>query len=215
MTANKYKVLLVDDHALFRNGFKLLLENLPGFTVVGQASNGEEFLELLLEHEPDLVFLDIAMPVMNGCVAAQKAISRLPNLKIIILSMYGDESYYYQLIETGVKGFLLKSSDFKEVTLAIDTVLAGGSYVSQEIMSSILIHHRDKRAAQPKSDFDLSDRELEILAAVCKGASTAEIAASCCISPRTVEKHRGNILLKTNCKNTASLVLFAIQNGLI
>jgi DNA-binding NarL/FixJ family response regulator len=215
MKPTKYSVVLVDDHVLFRNGFKLLLENTPTLDVVGDAANGEEFLELLARLTPDLVFLDIAMPVMDGCVAAQKALSRQPNLKIIALSMYGDESYYYQLVEIGVKGFLLKSSDFSEVKQAIDTVLNGGSYVSQEIMASILQNHRQKKTALPHPGIELSERELEVLGAVCSGLSTAEIAEKYCISPRTVEKHRGNILLKTNCKNTASLVLYAIQQGLI
>lgn len=214
MRPDTLSVMLVDDHVLFRNGFKLLLQNLVHLKVVGEASNGEEFLDTLSLHNPDLVFLDISMPVMDGCVAAQKALGRMPSLKIIVLSMYGDESYYYQLNEIGVKGFLLKSSDFKEVQMAIDTVATGGTYISQEIMANILAHQRDRKASNGCASV-LSEREHEILKEVCLGLSTSEIAEKHCISPRTVEKHRGNILLKTNCKNTASLVLYAYHNGLI
>ncbi|MFT3739793.1 MAG: response regulator transcription factor [Breznakibacter sp.] len=214
MMSDKLTVILVDDHILFRNGFKLLLQNLPDIDVVGEAANGEEFLDNLSVHDPDLVFLDIAMPVMDGCVAAQKALGRRPHLKIIALSMYGDESYYSQLNEIGVKGFLLKSSDFKEVQMAIEKVAAGGTYISQEIMANILVSQRERKSANYSAS-QLSEREQEILKEVCNGLSTSEIAEKYCISPRTVEKHRGNILLKTNCKNTASLVLYAYHNGLI
>jgi DNA-binding NarL/FixJ family response regulator len=214
MTIANTNVILVDDHVLFRNGFKMLLENLSHIKVIGEAANGQEFLELLQLKQPDLVFLDISMPVMDGCVAAQKALSQFPGLKIIVLSMYGDESYYYNLVEKGVKGFLLKSSDFKEVTMAIDTVVEGGNYISQELMTNLMMNMRQS-SQQKDSHADLSERELEILIEVCKGLSTPEIADKHYISKRTVEKHRANILLKTNCKNTASLVMYAINNHLI
>jgi DNA-binding NarL/FixJ family response regulator len=211
---NSASVVLVDDHVLFRNGFKMLLENMPHLKVVGEAGNGQEFIDLLQSVHPDLVFLDISMPVMDGCIAAQKALTQFPDLKIIVLSMYGDESYYYSLVEKGVKGFLLKSSDFKEVTMAINAVLEGSNYISQELMTSLMQNMRTNN--QRKAVIaDLSEREMEVLIEVCKGLSTPEIAEKHCISKRTVEKHRANILLKTNCKNTASLVMFAINNHLI
>lgn len=214
MSVTSKSIVLVDDHVLFRNGFRMLLENISGIHVTGEASNGQEFLEILQKGVPDLVFLDISMPVMDGCIAAQKALSQYPDLKIIVLSMYGDDSYYYNLVEKGVKGFMLKSSDFKEVLLAIETVLEGGNYISQELMVNMMANlrqgvHKKNPAAE------LSDRELEILIEVCKGLSTPEIADKYCISKRTVEKHRANILLKTDCKNTASLVMYAINQHLI
>jgi DNA-binding NarL/FixJ family response regulator len=207
-------VALVDDHVLFRNGFKMLLENLPSIKVVAEGSNGQELLDILAKQPIDLVFLDIAMPVMDGCVAAQKAILLQPDIKIIILSMYGDESYYSRLFDIGVKGFLLKSSDFSEVKMAISSVAEGGTYISQELMANMVQNMRS--GSQRKATIaDLSEREMEVLIEVCNGLSAAEIADKYFISKRTVEKHRANILLKTNCKNTASLVMYAINNHLI
>jgi DNA-binding NarL/FixJ family response regulator len=208
-------VALVDDHVLFRNGFKMLLENLASIKVVAEGCNGQELLDVLSNQSVDLVFLDIAMPVMDGCVAAQKAILLQPDIKIIILSMYGDESYYSRLFDIGVKGFLLKSSDFSEVTMAINSVAEGGSYISQELMANMVHNMRSGSQKKKNVAVDLSDREVEILIEVCNGLSAAEIADKYFISKRTVEKHRANILLKTNCKNTASLVMYAINNHLI
>lgn len=214
MSAQKVKVTLVDDHLLFRNGFRLLLDHLPEVEVVGEASDGEGFLSLLSGRHPDLVFLDISMPGMGGLVAAQKALSMCPGLRIIMLTMYSDESYYYQLADMGVKGFLLKSCDFREVEMAIHTVMGGQTYVSQELMMAIMNTHKSGGPTLQEM-VSLSDRESEILVEVCKGSSTPEIADRLCISPRTVEKHRSNILLKTGCKNTASLVGYAMKNKLI
>jgi DNA-binding NarL/FixJ family response regulator len=212
---NSVSVVLVDDHVLFRTGFKMLLNNLPNLQVVGEASNGEEFLDIIATSLPDLVFLDIAMPVMDGCVAAQRALCRYPDLKIIVLSMYGDEMYYYSLVQKGVKGFLMKSSDFQEVQMAIKTVLDGGNFFSRELMTNLVLNIKASGSKRFEVLPDLSERELEILIEVCKGASNVEIADNYNISKRTVEKHRANILLKTNCKNTASLVVYAIKNHLI
>lgn len=213
MDEKKISILLVDDHLLFRNGFRLLLDHLPEVDVIGEAADGEGFLELLSQRCPDIVFLDISMPGMGGLVAAQKALSMYSGLKIIMLTMYSDESYYYQLADMGVKGFLLKSCDFREVEMAIQTAMSGGTYLSQELMVNIVNSH--KPSGLPVHDAtSLSDRENEILVEVCKGASTSEIAEKFCISPRTVEKHRANILLKTGCKNTASLVGYAMKNRL-
>lgn len=197
---------------LFRNGFRLLLDHLPDVDVIGEAADGEGLLTLLSHKNPDIVFLDISMPGMGGLVAAQKALSMYPGLKIIMLTMYSDESYYYQLADMGVKGFLLKSCDFREVEMSIQTAMSGGMYVSQELMVAIVSSHKSGNVSL--ETVALSERENEILVEVCKGASTPEIAEKFCISPRTVEKHRANILLKTGCKNTASLVGYAMKNKL-
>ena len=214
MKFNNVKVILVDDHILFRNGFKLLLDHMTDVEVVGEASDGEGLLELLRNQCPDIVFLDISMPGMGGLAAAQKALLLCPGVKIIMLTMYSDESYYYQLSDMGVKGFLLKSCDFREVEMAIETTMTGGTYLSQELMAAIMSNHKSGSPTVGEL-VALSEREAEILIQVCNGASTPEIANKLCISPRTVEKHRANILLKTGCKNTASLVGYAMKNKLI
>ena len=208
------RILLVDDHTLFRNGLKMLLDTLPGYEVTGEASNGRDFLDLIAKHDYDIVFLDIEMPEINGIDAARKAIEQKPELKIITLSMYGDEEYYDQMVDAGAKGFLLKNTNLQEVKTAIDTVIAGGNYFSQELMQNLLRNYKAIHETK-EPDAELSEREIEILLLICSGLSNQKIGDQLFISKRTVEKHRANILCKTNCKNTAGLVMYAIKNQLI
>ena len=208
------KILLVDDHTLFRNGLKMLLDTLPEYEVTGEASNGKEFLGLIANSDYDIVFLDIEMPEINGIEAAKRAIELKPDLKIITLSMYGDEEYYDQMVDAGAKGFLLKNTNLQEVKTAIDTVMNGGNYFSQELMQSLLRSYKSIRDVK-EPEAELSDREIEILLLICSGLSNQEIGDQLFISKRTVEKHRANIHNKTNCKNTAGLVMYAIKNQLI
>lgn len=217
MTTNNsktYNVMIVDDHALFRNGLKLLLNSFSNFKVVAEASNGVEFLEVLDIIRVDIVLMDIEMPLMNGFEASQKAIEKFPDLKIITLSMYGDEDYYYKMIEAGVSGFLLKDSDIDEVHAALISVSEGKNYFSQELLQNLIKSFRDQDDNQ-KNLFDLSSREIEIVSLICQGLSNNEIGDKLFLSKRTVEKHRANILEKTNSKNTASLVMFAIKNKIV
>jgi DNA-binding NarL/FixJ family response regulator len=208
------KILLVDDHTLFRNGLKMLLDTLPGYEVTGEASNGREFLELIAKSDYDIIFLDIEMPEINGIEAAKRAIEQKPDLKIITLSMYGDEEYYDQMVDAGAKGFLLKNTNLQEVKTAIDTVMSGGNYFSQELMQSLLRNYKSVKETKG-SEAELSEREIEILLLICSGLSNQEIGDTLFISKRTVEKHRANILSKSNCKNTAGLVMYAIKNQMI
>ena len=226
MKEEKYTILQVDDHALFRNGLKLLLNSHPRFRVVGEAASGREMLGWLEQAErlPDVVLLDIAMPDMNGIEAAAEALRRWPELRIITLSMYGEEDYYFKMVSQGVKGFLLKNSDITEVYAAIEAVLEGGSYFSQELLFNLVSNLRSSseteaeelpEAEETTDEAALSVREKEILLLICKGMTNYEIADTLFISKRTVDKHRANILEKTNCKNTANLVVYAIKNGLV
>ena len=209
----QYKVWLVDDHQLFRAGFKTLLSRLGNLVVEREASNGAEFLDLLMVSQPDLVFLDIAMPQMDGNEAALKALAMFPDLKLVVLSMFGDQEYYSRLVEIGVKGYLLKSADFKEVEMAIESVLAGEYYFSQELMQQAMRQNGLMRNGSVPCD--LSEREKEILLEICNGLSNQEVADKLFISKRTVEKHRANLMLKTGCSNTASLVVYAIKNNFL
>lgn len=206
------KIILVDDHALFRNGLKGLLSMRDGYRVVGEAADGEEFLRLLPQTAADVVFMDIAMPKMGGAEATREAVARQHDLKIICLSMFGDESYYSRMVEAGAKGFLLKDSSVDEVFGAIDAVVGGGSYFSEALITSI--SHRMHGTGGHSSD-ELSSREIEILVGICRGLSNQEIADELYISKRTVDAHRANILEKTGCKNTASLVVYAIRRHLV
>lgn len=215
MRSGKSKVLLVDDHALFRRGLAGLLDSRPETCVAGEAGDGVEFLEILAASDPDVVLLDIDMPRMGGIEAAGKALEMRPGLKIITLSMHGDEDYYFSMVSQGVKGFLLKNSDIDELVTAITTVAEGGTYFSQELLQN-LVGSLKALPRQHEEDSDqLSDRELEVLLLVCLGLSNQEIADKLFISKRTVDKHRANILSKTGCRNTANLVAYAIKNNLV
>lgn len=209
-----YNVVIVDDHALFRNGLKLLINNSPDFRIIAEASNGKEFLDMLNIIPMDIVLMDIQMPEMNGVEAARAALKSIPELKIITLSMYGDEEYYYKMVDIGVCGFLMKDSDIDEVFKALHSVVEGKSYFSQELLQNIIknIHSTNIEEIPLKS---LTPREIEIIQLICQGLSNAEIGEKLFLSKRTVEKHRANIMEKTNTNNTASLVIFAIKNNIV
>ena len=209
---NPCRIVLVDDHSLFRNGLRGLLEHSGSCRVVGEAGSGEEFLAMLPSLEADVVFMDFSMPGIDGAQTTERALALRPDLRIITLSMFGEESYYSRMVEAGARGFLLKDSQIDDVLDALRTVMDGGSYFSPQLLSSLAsrMHSRDDIADEP-----LSAREREILVLVCRGLSNQEIADTLFISKRTVDKHRANILEKTGCKNTAALVVFAIRGGIV
>lgn len=211
------RIALVDDHSLFRRGMKLLLASHPDVEVVADVASGEEFLSVLDEVCPDVVFMDYYMPGLNGAETTEQALMRYPEMKIITLSMFGDNAYYTRMMECGAKGFLLKDSEFDEVIEAVKTVSEGGTYFSASLLRSL--SNSIKVPHLPMSNIAeqdrLSEREIEILVAICRGLSTQEIADEFFISKRTVDKHRANILEKSGCKNTASLVVYAIKYGLV
>lgn len=214
------RIALVDDHSLFRSGMKMLLASCPDFEVVADAGSGEEFLEMLDVAAPDVVFMDYSMPGMNGADTTIKALERNPDLKVITLSMFGDNAYYSHMVAVGAKGFLLKDSDFDEVVAAVRTVNDGGEYFSESLLSALShsmrsVHVGDTVVDEIVDADRLSGREVEILVSICQGFSTQEIADRLYISKRTVDKHRANILEKSGCKNTASLVVYAIRHGLV
>jgi len=210
----KIKVVIVDDHTLFRDGLKLILNNASETEVVGEASNGKEFLNQSAKYENTIVLMDIEMPVMNGIEATRLAVESNPTIKIIALSMFDDYEYYYQMIEAGAKGFLLKNSEMEEVLQAIKLVDQGESFFSKELLLSVVKSMSELKGSQNKMD-NLSEREIEVLHLICKGYSNQEIADKLFLSKRTVDKHRANILEKTGSKNTASMVMYAIRNKLI
>ncbi|MBE6207100.1 MAG: response regulator transcription factor [Rikenellaceae bacterium] len=207
-----YRIVLVDDHALFRTGLRGLLEHSTDHTVVAEAASGEEFLGMLQGLEADLVFMDFSMPGMDGAETTERALERRPDLRIITLSMFGEESYYTRMVKAGACGFLLKDSGIDEVIEAIDQVMTEGSYFSPQLLLSIT---RRMHLEATTLEDPLSEREKEILIAICRGLSNQEIADELFISKRTVDKHRANILEKTGCKNTAALVVYAIRTGIV
>ncbi|HCE58819.1 MAG TPA: DNA-binding response regulator [Prolixibacteraceae bacterium] len=205
-------VYIVDDHSLFREGLKLLLSNQDYIGSIYEAENGHQFTNGLKTNPVDIALLDIEMPVMNGIEAAKLAREICPGIKIIALSMYSDDNYYLSMIEAGACGFLLKNSNFQEVEKAITDVYNDKTYISIEILNNILKHPTKTNNNLTE---ELSDRENEVLILICNGLTNAEIADRLNLSKRTIDKHRENLLLKTQSKNTANLVIFAIKSGLL
>jgi DNA-binding NarL/FixJ family response regulator len=202
------RIAVVDDHKLFREGLvSLLSKSNNHFQVIWQAGNGLEFLQKAAVDFPDVVLMDISMPEMDGIEATSAAIARFPEIKIIALSMYGEREYYLKMIQAGVKGFLQKDSDIDEVIRVITRVHQGENCFSQEMLYTLVTQRPVFK------DEILSDREIQIVELICYGLSASEIAVKLFLSKRTVEKHRANILDKTNCKNTAQLVAWAMKNN--
>jgi len=210
----KLNLMIVDDHKLFREGLKLLLRNLDEVGEVWEAADGEIFLQMIRTCDPDLVLMDIEMPRVNGIDATTKALEQFPDMKIIALSMYGDEEYFQKMVDAGVCGFLMKNSEFSEVKKAIQNVVQGNNYFTEEILYKLVNRFKTRSPVQEPIVI-LSDREQEVLLLICKGLSNQEIADQLFISKRTVDHHRASLLTKTNTRNAASLVIYAIKHKMI
>jgi DNA-binding NarL/FixJ family response regulator len=214
----KNKVILVDDHKLFRDGLKFVINQMDDFEVVAEASNGQDFLDTL-EHQPaDIVLMDISMPELDGVEATRQATAKYPGLKVLVVSMYCDEEYYYQMIQAGVMGFILKESGQSELERAIRSVMNGENYFSQKLLKDIILNMQTPGKAkkiQTEEDTKLTRRETEILKLICEGYTNAQIAEKLFISIRTVEGHKSNLISKTGVKNTISLVMYALRNNVV
>ncbi len=209
MNNNVIRVAIVDDHKILRNGLKVLLATMDHVEVLFEASNGQEFLDFLNTTIPDLVIMDINMPVMSGDEAIRQAKKLYPKLKCVVLSMNNEEQYFKIMNDLNVDGYIIKESDYDELEHAINTVMKGGKYFSQQLLLNLMNNRSDR------IQVSLTDREREVLHFLCRGFNAAEIADRLFISPRTVEKHRSDLLLRTGSVNSISLVVFAIKNGLV
>ncbi|MBN2484373.1 MAG: response regulator transcription factor [Bacteroidales bacterium] len=211
----KIKVFIVDDHDIFRDGIKLLLSSGNIAEIIGEASNGQEFLEMVSSYSPDVVLMDIAMPVLDGVETSKRAHEKYPNLKILALTMFGEEKYYYQMIQCGVKGFILKSAGINELLRGISEVARGHSYFSSELIEKIITSLSNQSNQSDIATSGLTKREIEVLKLVALGHTNEEVAGKLNISTTTVRTHRANLISKTGCANTASLVMFAIKNKFV
>jgi DNA-binding NarL/FixJ family response regulator len=209
MINKKYRVIIADDHSLFRQGLKLILMELNDIEVVADVPNGKELVEIAGILEPDLVIMDINMPFLNGIEASKILARDHGEIKILVVSMYGDEQYYNSVIENGVKGFILKDADNSELKTAVRDILNGKTYFSQELLLRLI------RSKQTPANVNLTSREQEILELICQGLGTGEISAKLFLSDRTIDNHKASLFAKTGCKNSLSLVLFALKNNLV
>ena len=210
------KIIIVDDHSLFREGIKLLIDNEQLGCVVAEAENGKAFLDLLDQHQPDLVIMDIEMPVMNGLEAIKQGLQRQPKLKFLVLTMLNEKTNYAEIIYAGAMGFVLKTAGKKEFERAINTIMGDESYFSPEMLRQMLLNTQ-KQSEQTDSDKgnSFTQREQEVLNLLCAGLSVTEIAEKIFLSVKTIETHRAALLRKTNTRNTINLVLYAIKNKLV
>ncbi|HBF88325.1 MAG TPA: DNA-binding response regulator [Bacteroidales bacterium] len=210
-STEKLKIILVDDHRIFRKGIKSLIENEDIGEVIAEAENGKELLNLLDRFKPDLILMDIAMPDMNGIEASRRAIAKSPKLNILICSSFSDIQYYHALVDAGAKGFIVKNVDIAELETAIKKVAKGKSYFSNEILMN-LVENSANESADSK---DFTEREITIMKLICKGCSSQDIADKLHVCSDTVKSHRRNIATKSNTHNTAELVLFCVRQRFI
>lgn len=210
------RILIADDHTMFRQGMQLLLDAQPECTVVATVRNGEEALSAMQQLQPDVVLMDINMPVLNGYETTLKASTEFPAIGIIALSMLADKMSVGKMLEAGAKGYLFKNADETELLTAIDHVRQGAYYVTPEmdpVLQDFLKRDKDRQRGYIKWEtHPLSSRELDVLKGVIAGLTNQEIADNLFISNRTVDTHRKNILTKLQMKNTAMLVKYALEN---
>ncbi len=214
---NRTRVLIADDHALIRGGMRSLLERDGEFTVVAEASDGSEAIELAMLHRPDVVLMDVGMPRIMGTDAAQYISGKLPATRIVMVSMHSDEAYVLRALKAGARGYLLKASPEADVLAAVRAVAAGQAYFSPSITRMLVedyIVEVQRRGAEDSYDL-LSLREKEVMRLLVAGKSNREIAELLFVSPSTIETHRNNILQKLHLHSLPELILYAVRKGLV
>jgi DNA-binding NarL/FixJ family response regulator len=211
------RVLLADDHGIVRRGMKALLELEPGVEIVGEAADGSECLRLCEALEPDVAIVDIAMPRLNGVEVTARAVKQNPRLRVIILSMYADESYVVRALGAGARAYLLKDATEDDLLPAVRAVAAGRSFFSPAVSRLLLEDYvrQLKQRGLEDSYHLLTDREKEVLQLLAEGRSNKEVATVLELGVSTVETHRANLMQKLGLRNTAELVLYAVRKGVI
>jgi len=213
------RILIADDHSVVRSGLRALLQRTAGFSVVAEASNGQEAVRLARQHKPDVAILDISMPGMNGVEATRLLKQDDPALKVLILTIHENEEYVWQVIRAGANGYVLKNADRADLREAVRTVNEGRRFFSPSV-SDLIVSEFEKRAhddasPHPKWPQALTKRETEVLRFVAQGMTNKEIAEKLALSVRTVNTHRTNFMRKLDIHDTAGLVRYAIQAGLV
>ena len=214
---NTVRILLADDHTVVRKGLGLLLESHAGFKVIAEAADGREAVAMAEAHRPDVVVLDVAMPLLNGIEAARQISAKLPEIAIVFLSMHSDEGYVLKALKSGAKAYLLKDSAEYDLINAIKAVSEGKAFFSPAISRMLVEDYmRQMREREVEDSYELlTTREREILQLFAEGKSAKEVAAILSLSLYTVETHRSNIFQKLNLHSAAELILYAVRKGVI
>ncbi|GAA3190823.1 MULTISPECIES: response regulator [Streptomyces] len=210
------RILLADDHALVRRGVRLILDGEPDLTVVAEAADGAEALEQARAHRPDLAVLDIAMPRLTGLQAARELARTLPETRILVLTMYDNEQFFFEALAAGASGYVLKSVADRDLVEACRATMRGEPFLYPGAVNALIHHYldlvREGRTLPAKA---ITDREEEILKLVAEGHTSQQIAGLLVISPKTVERHRANLLAKLGLRDRLELTRYAIRVGLI
>jgi DNA-binding NarL/FixJ family response regulator len=212
-----YRILLADDHVMFRQGMKHIIEGVPGLEIVGEVGDGLKLLNRLKKSPPDMVILDISMPNLRGIEATKEIKTTNSEVKVLILTMHNDKEYLYHAISAGADGYLLKEDADTELFSAIETIRHGGNYISPLLLVELADDlAQTYHGAKFKAPFEpLTTREREVLKLIAEGRSSKEVANLLFISVRTVQHHRANIMRKLNIRKTADLVKYAIRKGYV
>jgi DNA-binding NarL/FixJ family response regulator len=211
------RVLVADDHAIIREGLRVMLGNQPDIEVVGLAANGREAIQFVDEHEPDIAVIDISMPELNGIEAILQMLPRHPHMQVVVLSIHETKPYVCRALKAGARGYLIKETAGLEVVDAVRAVRRGGRYLSQRIADLLMTESFQKLEASTEGGLleALSPREREILQLVAEGNTSQEIAELLFISPKSVDTYRSRLMHKIRVADMAGLVKFAIQHGVI
>jgi DNA-binding NarL/FixJ family response regulator len=209
------RVLLADDHALVRAGIRALLEGLEGVTVVAEAANGIEVLELARKHRPDVVLLDISMPGLGGLEASAQLKQELPEVRVVMLSMHANEEYVLQALRAGAAGYMLKDSATAQLELALQAVMQGETYLSPPISKQMVEGYLQRVGSEQPAADNLTPRQRQVLQLIAGGHSTKEIAYRLELSVKTVETHRAQLMERLEIRDIAGLVKYAIRSGLV
>lgn len=214
---NVKKIVIAEDQTLVRQGLRSLLESEKKLKVVAEAGDGIEAIRCVEKHKPDLVLMDLAMPKMSGLSALKDIKNMYPDTKIIALTFHSSEEYILEAFKSGVDGYCLKKDSHTELLIAIKSVLSGKSYISPFISSKVLEGYLEgRKTLKKKTSWEtLTQREKEVLKLVGEGYSSIEIGDILCISSKTVDKHRSNIMNKVNLHNAAALTAYAVKKGLV
>ena len=212
MPDHRIRIVLADDHVVVRQGFRMILAAQPDLTVIGEAANGREAVELAEQLQPDLVVIDVSMPELNGIEATRRILEAVPRCRVLALSMHRDSVYVREILRAGAHGYLLKDSIDQDLLSAVRSVAQGQGYLSPAVSDAVLSDYR--RHVTDPIDL-LSSREREVLQLIAEGKTNKEIATDLNLSVYTIESHRGRIMEKLNLHSAGELIRFAIRNGLI
>jgi DNA-binding NarL/FixJ family response regulator len=208
------KIIIVDDHKILRQGLRTMLEKIPGLEVVAEAEDGRTAVRQAQELLPQVVIMDVGLPDLNGIEATRQVLMASPETKVIGLSMHSDKRFVLNMIKAGASGYLLKDSAFEELATAIHTVMANKSYLTQEVAHIVVKDYLEGPSNKPSAFSVLTLREREVLQLIAEGKSSRQIAEILCLSIKTVETHRQQIMHKLDLHNVADLVRYSIREGL-